>query len=47
MTAKDAVGLLESMGYRARVNGYGKVVAQQPQHGSVVKKGSIVVLTMK
>jgi cell division protein FtsI (penicillin-binding protein 3) len=47
MTAKDAVGMLEAMGYRARVNGYGKVAAQQPQAGVAAKKGSVVVLTMK
>ena len=47
MTAKDAVELLQTMGYRARIKGYGKVVGQQPAAGSSTKQGSIVVLTMK
>ena len=47
MTAKDAVELLQTMGYRARVSGYGKVVSQQPRAGSTAKQGSTVVLTMK
>jgi cell division protein FtsI (penicillin-binding protein 3) len=47
MTAKDAVEMLHTMGYRARVNGYGKVVSQQPQAGSTAKRGAVVVLTLK
>lgn len=47
MTAKDAVELLHSMGYRARVEGYGKVFSQQPRAGSASKQGSTVVLNMK
>ena len=47
MTAKDAVELLHTMGYRTRVVGYGKVTAQQPNAGSAAKKGTAVVLTLK
>ena len=47
MTAKDAVELLNTMGYRARVDGYGKVAAQQPAAGSKAKEGTKVVLTMR
>lgn len=47
MTAKDAVELLEEMGYKAKVNGYGKVVSQQPRAGSNAKLGSKVVLVLK
>lgn len=47
MTARDAVALLETMGYRAQVNGYGKVTAQQPRAGTRAKQGSTVVLTLK
>ena len=47
MTAKDAVELLQSMGYRTRVGGYGKVVSQQPRAGSAAKQGATVVLTLK
>ena len=47
MTARDAVELLQSMGYKARVNGYGKVLSQQPRTGDNAKKGSTVVLTLK
>ena len=46
MTAKDAVELLQTMGYKARVSGYGKVVGQQPRAGSAAKVGATVVLTM-
>lgn len=47
MTAKDAVELLQTMGYRARVSGYGKVVSQQPRAGSGAKPGSTVALILK
>ncbi len=47
MTAKDAVELLNSMGYRARVNGYGKVAAQQPKAGTAAKQGTRVELTLR
>lgn len=47
MTARDAVELLESMGYHACVSGYGKVQSQQPLAGSVPKRGATVMLTLK
>lgn len=47
MSAKDAVNLLQSMGYRVRVNGYGKVNSQLPAAGTVAKKRSMVTLNMK
>jgi hypothetical protein len=47
MSAKDAVRLLREMGYRARVNGYGKVASQQPKGGTDAKSGSTVVLNMR
>lgn len=47
MTAKDAVALLRSMGFRARVSGYGKVTSQQPKGGSAAKNGATVVLNLK
>ena len=47
MTAKDAILLLQSLGYRARVTGYGKVVAQQPRSGSRAMDGTLVTLTLK
>ncbi len=46
MTAKDAVELLQSMGYRTRVRGYGKVFSQSPKGGTRLSGGT-VVLTMK
>ena len=47
MTAKDAVELLQSQGFRAHVSGFGKVVSQQPRAGVAAKEGSRVVLTLK
>lgn len=47
MTAKDAVELLHTQGYRVRVEGYGKVLNQVPAPGAKAKKGSRVVLTLK
>lgn len=47
MSARDAVALLHETGYRAKVNGYGKVVAQQPRGGTAVKRGKTVVLSLK
>ena len=47
MTAKDAVALLQSMGYKAKVVGYGKVYSQVPKGTTVAKRGSVVTLTLK
>ena len=46
MTAKDAVELLHSQGYRVQVSGYGKVLSQIPKGGTVAKKGTRVTLNM-
>ena len=47
MTAKDAVELLNSLGYRAQVKGYGKVQAQTPQAGTAAKQGTKVELILR
>ena len=47
MTAKDAMAMLHSAGYKVRVNGYGKVCAQQPKANQQARKGATVVLTLK
>jgi cell division protein FtsI (penicillin-binding protein 3) len=47
MSAKDAIALLHSMGFKARVSGYGKVASQQPKGGSAAKSGATVVLNLK
>ena len=47
MTAKDAIALLHSKGYRVRINGYGKVKSQTPLAGQVLKSNGRVELTLK
>ena len=47
MTAKDAVALLQAMGYRAKIVGYGKVVSQMPKGGADAKRGCIVTVNLK
>jgi cell division protein FtsI (penicillin-binding protein 3) len=47
MTAKDAVFLLESMGFITQINGYGSVVEQSVPSGSVVEKGRLIKLNLK
>jgi hypothetical protein len=47
MTAKDAVEMLNEMGYRAVVSGYGKVLSQQPKAGTNAPKGTRVELTLR
>ena len=47
MTARDAVEMLQSQGYRCRMQGYGKVSSQQPSPGSKIRKGGTVILTLK
>jgi len=47
MTAKDAVYLLESMGFITQISGYGKVVEQSVPAGSVVEKGRLIKLNLK
>jgi cell division protein FtsI (penicillin-binding protein 3) len=46
MTAKDAVYLLESKGFKVRLNGFGKVINQSVKAGSVYSKGSKVNLIL-
>ena len=47
MTAKDAIEMLHSMGYRVTISGYGKVRSQSPQAGTQSRKGTIVNLTLR
>ena len=47
MTAKDAVAILHSVGYRVRVKGYGKVCAQNPRPGQAAKTGATIEVTLK
>ena len=47
MSAKEVFRLLREMGYRTRINGYGKVVSQQPKGGAAAKRGSVVVVNLK
>jgi len=47
MTAKDAVYLLESMGFITQISGYGKVVEQSVPAGAVVEKGRLIKLNLK
>ena len=47
MTAKDAIELLHSRGYRVRINGYGKVRSQNPKGNQAAKKGTTVELTLR
>lgn len=47
MTAKDAIELLHSEGYRVRISGYGKVRSQSPKANQTARKGTVVELTLK
>lgn len=47
MTAKDAIELLHSQGYRVKINGYGKVRSQSPKANQTAKKGATVDLALK
>ncbi|MBN2743281.1 MAG: transpeptidase family protein [Marinilabiliaceae bacterium] len=44
--ARDAVSLLESLGLRVYVTGFGKVVSQSIAAGARIKRGSTIVLHM-
>lgn len=46
MGAKDAVFLLESKGYKAIINGKGKVVKQSVQAGTKLNKGKTIVINL-
>jgi cell division protein FtsI (penicillin-binding protein 3) len=45
--AKDAVYMLEACGLRVRLSGTGKVHSQSIPHGSAVKNGQTVYITLK
>ncbi|MDB2408897.1 penicillin-binding transpeptidase domain-containing protein, partial [Crocinitomicaceae bacterium] len=47
MTAKDAVFLLESLGYVVKIKGYGQVVYQSVKEGEDVEKGRLIQITLK
>lgn len=47
MTAKDAVSLLHSAGYKVRLSGYGKVSSQTPRGGQAAKKGSRIEIVLR
>ena len=47
MTAKDAVFLLESLGYVVKIKGYGQVIYQSVKEGEEVEKGRLVQITLK
>jgi cell division protein FtsI (penicillin-binding protein 3) len=47
MGLRDALYLLENMGLKVRVNGFGKVTDQSIQVGAKVKQGDAVYLTLR
>lgn len=47
MGASDAVAILESIGLKVKLNGYGHVVTQSIPHGSEYKVGEPIVLVLK
>lgn len=47
MTAKDAVFLLETMGYIVKIKGFGKVVYQSVREGEEIEKGRLIQITLK
>ena len=47
MTAKDAVAVLHSAGYKVRLGGYGKVASQSPRGGQQAKRGSTIEIILK
>lgn len=46
MTSKDAVALLENLGMKVRLEGFGKVKKQSLPTGSKVERGNWIVLTL-
>ena len=46
MPAMDAVSLLENLGLKVKVSGFGKVKRQSLKKGALFKKGKTVVLTL-
>jgi cell division protein FtsI (penicillin-binding protein 3) len=47
MTAKDALPLLENMGLRVALRGYGRVYQQSVPAGSALRKNQLIVLDLK
>ncbi len=47
MGLKDAIYILENMGYRVSFSGRGKIVAQNPEPNIQISKGSIIQLTLE
>lgn len=47
MTAKDAIELLHSEGYRVVVRGYGKVRSQNPKANQAARKGTVVEVVLR
>ena len=46
MNVTDAVYVLESMGWKVRFDGYGKVKSQSVKAGTELKKGSVINLVL-
>jgi cell division protein FtsI (penicillin-binding protein 3) len=46
MTARDAVFLLEDMGYVVDINGFGKVIYQSVRAGEEIEKGRLIQITL-
>ena len=47
MGIKDAVYILENRGYKVNFKGFGRVVSQTPEPGSVTDKNTTIVLTLE
>ena len=47
MTAKDAVFMLEKMGFSVAIEGRGKVVSQSLRQNQPYKKGDKILLTLR
>ena len=46
MNVTDAVYILESMGWKVKFDGYGKVKSQSVKAGTELRKGSVINLTL-
>ena len=47
MNITDAVYVLESMGWKVKFEGYGKVKSQSVKAGTELRKGSVINLVLK
>ena len=47
MTAKDAVYILESMGYIVEMSGFGRVVSQSVRQGELIEKGRLIQIVLE